>query len=119
MPYGNPYKRTTSQSVRDYEQVIVRTNCLGRKVELVTDYLKGLYDHKVTAVSLLSYATSLEQQLGIQIDRLARRNRQALFCWFTENWDIIQPVLTRTSTKNTSKENGINLLDISQLLNYH
>ncbi|EAY23132.1 hypothetical protein TVAG_183690 [Trichomonas vaginalis G3] len=109
--------------MKDYEQVMTRLHGLAGKVEYVTDYLKGLYGHNVTAVSLLSRAAKLEQELGITMDRLARRNRQALFCWFTENWDLILPILTRNSSKKILNESMsdcyINFLDVKQLLNYH
>lgn len=116
-------KRTTSQSVRDYEQLKYRWTCLGSKVELVSDYLKGLYGHNVTAVTLLSGADKLEKMIGIQVDRLARRNRQALLCWYAENWEIIQPILFGApymkSPCSTNDDSYKSFYDISCLLNYH
>lgn len=117
-----PTKRTTSQSNRDYELVKTRTYVLGDKLIHVSGQLKRLYGNNVTAVSLLSRANILERMLGIPIDRLARRNRQALFCWFTENWEIIRPYLmqpTYPTTPYKPKVEIIDVSDISRLLNYH
>ena len=120
----NKHKRTTSQSVRDYEQMRLRCLMLGKKFEVVQDYLKGLFGSNVTAITLLSRANTLEKMTGIQVDRLARRNRQALFCWFTENWEVIQPILlSNTSAYQkahmAAESESEAMFDIANLLNYH
>ncbi|EAY01820.1 hypothetical protein TVAG_273310 [Trichomonas vaginalis G3] len=115
-------KRTTSQSNRDFELVKSRSLYLGEKLNIVSGYLKHLYGNNVTAVSLLSRADKLERIIGISVDRLARRNRQALFCWFTENWELIQPILMqpgRIIVNSAPKIESIDVSDLSRLLNYH
>lgn len=121
LPVANS-KRTTSQSNRDHEMVKSRSSSLGPKLDLVSGQLKRMYGANVTAVSLLHRANNLERILGITVDRLARRNRQALFCWFTENWELIQPILTQNSRKAIHIQPIIEFTDVSdlsRLLNYH
>lgn len=126
-------KRTTSQSIRDHERVRIRVNNAGVQLGHVTEYLESLFGPHVTVYSLLKQANILSERLGLTIDRLATRNRSALFCWFTENWDqiykylptqsdshklqYIQPKLQSMHPKIQCKE--IDLLDLSNLLNYH
>lgn len=106
------YKRTTSKSIRDYEEVKYRSKLLGTKLSLVSDTLKIMFGEDVTAIKLLKWAKMFERMMGLQIERLARRNRQALFCWFAENWETIQPYLYM-------KKDDRKYYDIRMLINYH
>lgn len=111
-------KRTTARSVRDYDAVAYRTKSLGTRVDLVTDTLKNTFGQNVTASWLLHWAKRIEQMLGLQIDRLARRNRQALFCWFTENWDIVHPfIVSHTNGDSEIHIDVRNFYDVRVLLN--
>ncbi|KAI5513637.1 hypothetical protein TVAGG3_0768050 [Trichomonas vaginalis G3] len=122
-------KRTTSQANRDYERVKVRVQNAGSKLERVTSYLETLFGPHLTAYSLLKHANVLSEKLSINLDRLATRNRQALFCWFAENWEIIRHYLPNVndvhivSHKQTNFEKRqpeqIDVTDLSNLLNYH
>lgn len=86
-------KRTTAQSIRDNEKIMKRIETAGVKLQYVANYIVNIFGQNVTAYALLKQANRLSEYLNIPIDRLATRNRQALFCWFTENWDIIQHYL--------------------------
>ena len=126
-------KRTTSQSIRDHEKVRLRIERAGSNLEKVISYLESIFGPHVTAYSLLKQAHLLSERLNLTIDRLAFRNRQALFCWFTENWDIIynylpsiadsqrvqliQPIMQQVITRQSNSD--IDISDISMLLNYH
>lgn len=114
------YKRTTTRSNRDFEEVTIRTNTLGPRVHLVTEILKSIYGENVTAVWLLHLARKIEDILRLPLDRLARRNRQALFCWFAENWTTIHPFLKSISMGDSNpKIDDAKFYDIRLLLNYH
>lgn len=102
-------------------------------MDLVTAYLENMFGHHLTTMFLLDLAADLEKKINIEVDRLARRNRQALLCWFAENWEKIQPLIVdqrkekiRSQAKKIEKNEGtdcqdqvIDASDLNQLLNFH
>ncbi|EAX99603.1 hypothetical protein TVAG_427670 [Trichomonas vaginalis G3] len=136
----NKHKRKTSQSKRDYEKIKNRISQAGIQMDYVAAYLEKLYGDHMTVTNLLSLATKIAQKLDLNIDRLAKRNRSALICWFAENWKIVYPYLpifaaselVKISTLNIntlssikpmsiapSSSFHIDITDVSQLLNNH
>ncbi|EAX86969.1 hypothetical protein TVAG_471130 [Trichomonas vaginalis G3] len=125
-------KRTTAQSIRDNEKVMRRIENAGAKLQYVANYLVGIFGQNVAVYSLLTHANRLSEHLNIPLDRLATRNRQALFCWFTENWEIIQHYLPCGAAEPQNLKyvqpkiydmhqgpNEVDITDIRMLLNYH
>lgn len=126
-------KRTTSQAIKDHEKVRIRVLNAGNKLDHVIEYLESVFGPHITVYMLLKEANVLSERLGLTIDRLATRNRSALFCWFTENWEqifkylpklsdsyksqIVQPKLPSFHPKIQCEE--IDITDITNLLNYH
>ena len=123
--YVNKHFRTTANSIRDYERLKVRITKIGIKMDIVTAYLENMFGQHATSIILLSQAAIIEENLSIEVDRLAKRNRQALLCWFAENWEIILPFLNQTKEKKKLKLSQvrsspeIDISDLSQLLNMH
>lgn len=129
----NKHRRTTSQSIRDYEQLQSRISKLGIKMDYVSAYLDYIYGTHVTVFMLLPWAEEMERKLNVEVDRLARRSKQALICWYAENWEILYPYISLDSQKCGSKLGfekfiqkkdykkvmDIDISDIQQLLNYH
>lgn len=129
----NKHKRKTAQSIRDYEEVKKRVFETGIKMDLISEYLDKVFGVHVTALSLVDNACKLSQQLGLRVDRLAKRNRSAMLCWYAEHWDLIRPLLPQRSdsqivglvknelpTKHPIQtHNHIDISDINQLLNFH
>lgn len=125
-------KRTTSQSIRDYENVRIRIAAAGNNLSVVTSHLHSIFGPHITAFSLLKQAKVLSERLSLSLDRLATRNRQALFCWFTENWEIVSkylPVMADgphypnkqviQARIDTPQVDEIDITDIRFLLNQH
>ena len=89
------YKRSTAQSIRDQERIKLRIFKLGAKYDLVKANLDNLFGPNATVYALLSHASIYAEKLNLHIDRLAQRYRQGLICWFTENWNAINNLLTQ------------------------
>lgn len=68
-------------------------------MDYVSAYLERQVGEYMTLVNLLSIAQVVSSEVNIKIDRLAKRNRSALLCWYAENWDKISPVLSMMRTK--------------------
>lgn len=136
-------KTKTPQSIRDNEKVKRRIRINGEKFDQVSNYIDKYFGIHVTIAILTSLAKIVTGKHKVKLDRLARRNRAALLCWYTENWDIIHPILKdaafRTKIKKQFMANNekdqekciqqgtigikddvcIDPSDISYLLNYH
>ncbi|EAX81677.1 hypothetical protein TVAG_515410 [Trichomonas vaginalis G3] len=134
------HKHNTTQSQRDNERIEKRKMKNGLKTEYIYAYFNRLIGSHVTFPLLLSFAKIFAQDLQIYIDRLAKRNRSALLCWYAENWDSIKPALHRVvkdlniqsivgnQARPATNEIVISQVtnqkmcdpsDLSQLLNYH
>lgn len=42
---------------------------------------------------LIEIAETLANKTGLEVDRLMRRHKDVLVCWFDDNWATIQPIL--------------------------
>ncbi|EAX96433.1 hypothetical protein TVAG_284030 [Trichomonas vaginalis G3] len=139
--FPDAHKRNSTQSQRDNERIEKRKMKNGLKTEYIYAYFNRLIGSHVTFPLLLNFARIFSQDLQINIDRLAKRNRSALLCWYAENWDSIKPALNRVvkdlniqsiignqnhpSTTNEIVISHVNNQmicdpsDLTQLLNYH
>lgn len=129
------YKRNSQQSIRDHEKIVRRMKSVGVLPDFILAYLEKTYNKHLTTASLLMLANTAVYSLNLPIDRLAKRNRQALLCWFAEHWNVIYPLLGNLLAydmycsdleENLINEKqcylgdrSLNPLDIKQLLNNH
>ena len=65
----------------------------GSKVDQVSTFIDKYFGTHVTIAILTSLAKIVMGRYALKLDRLARRNRSALLCWYAENWDVIFPLL--------------------------
>ncbi|EAY01807.1 hypothetical protein TVAG_273180 [Trichomonas vaginalis G3] len=86
-------KKSKTQSENDKEKIEERITQNGSKIEVVSLYIDRYFSTHVTSAILLSFSKIISEQLNIKVDRLAKRNRSALLCWYAEHWDQIFPIL--------------------------
>lgn len=126
--YAPKQKRNTTQSIRDNERTMARVKKNGFKIEYVTAYIDKQFGTHVSSAILLTFAHTLCEKLSLKLDRIAKRNRNALICWYAENWATVQPHLSDLTlpekteqktdeTKDKLKEDQ-DPYDISTLLNH-
>lgn len=126
------FTQVSQQNQKDHEDMLARIKLNGVKMDLVTAIIESKFDSRVTIDTLLIFANLMAKKHGLIVDRLARRNKTALLCWYTENWNIIQPYINdinpsrreqnlMMAEKEIKKDNVINVdpSDLFQLLNYH
>lgn len=95
-------KKRSSQSARDSMKINDRIKINGGKIEYVSDYINRLFDTHVTSSILISLANIFLDRLNLKLDRLAKRNRTALLCWYAENWNVILCVLQQMDFSSLS-----------------
>ncbi|EAX92297.1 hypothetical protein TVAG_108140 [Trichomonas vaginalis G3] len=95
-------KRLTAQSQRDYEKIQKRIVNMGSKVDFVNSYVDKSFGTHVNIEILTSIAKIVEQKYHVPLDRLAKRNRKAMLCWYAENWSLVTKILDEK--KNDAKK---------------
>ncbi|EAY14791.1 hypothetical protein TVAG_219730 [Trichomonas vaginalis G3] len=126
------FKSASHQNAKDHNEIMKRVNTNGVKIDLVMEILKNVYGGRVTVEALLNFAKSLAIKIHKRLDRLALRNRNALLCWYAENWTQIYPhlgsfnrfmdkgnLLNENLPIRNQAESFIDPSDIRQLLNHH
>ncbi|EAY03467.1 hypothetical protein TVAG_412710 [Trichomonas vaginalis G3] len=133
-------KKPAKQSQKDYDDVQKRIVRTGVQMGHVSRYIEKIFGCYVTSSFLINIAAIVSTKNNIKIDKLARRNRSALLCWFAENWTHVYPVIHElmqkfiysgmdVNKKNYPQEmiqepqNNENEIldpsDLSQLINHH
>ncbi|EAX95366.1 hypothetical protein TVAG_425500 [Trichomonas vaginalis G3] len=117
------------------DDISKRINEAGVHVNIVQYVLFGVLGNAFKNTELLDLAVKVSQKLGIYIDRMAKRNKTALLCWFAENWMAIYPYLCSQNMIHSQKHIGNNIIigdlkqnvvkkeidptNVLQLLNHH
>ncbi|EAX95528.1 hypothetical protein TVAG_311000 [Trichomonas vaginalis G3] len=121
------------QTTRDNEKIKKRIKINKNRINFINEYLNKFFSTNVTTTILISFAKLLSSQLNLTLDRLAKRNRTSLLCWYSENWNSIYYILNTVDfpsfIRKIPKEEEIQVSnmqpscidpsDLSYLLNYH
>lgn len=87
----------TGQTQRDTEKINSRIRMNQHEIPKVEMELLRYFSGRPIISELLTLASELvnglegELKLNLKIDRLAKRNRDCLLCWFAEHWDLLGP----------------------------
>lgn len=79
--------------MRDQDKIMKRVQINGIKIDFVTTYINRYFKTRLAHTTLLALAKAISERIDIKLDRLAKRYKSALMCWYAENWDIIQTQL--------------------------
>ncbi|EAX99405.1 hypothetical protein TVAG_043130 [Trichomonas vaginalis G3] len=122
----------TMNNLKDHNDIRSRIRTNGIKFDLVNEIIKSKLGGHATTTILMKLADKFSHELKIRVDRLAKRNKNALICWYAENWHLIAPFFTKleldydeekqiAGQKKQEKgiSNFIDPSDIFQLLNDH
>ncbi|EAX93623.1 hypothetical protein TVAG_336090 [Trichomonas vaginalis G3] len=60
-------------------------------MDYVDAYIERQLNCYITFKTMLCFCRRIARELGLKVDRLAKRNRNALLCWMAENWELIEP----------------------------
>jgi len=76
----------TDRTNRDQCSLRSRMMANSEKIPYILSYLAHFTDHKLSHKRLLYLAEKITQISSLTIDRLAKRYRDALLCWFSQHW---------------------------------
>jgi hypothetical protein len=80
----------SKQTEKDQELTASRVRRNGAALNMVVARLEILYGPSLQKKDLLVVARRFTQ---VTLDRLAKRSRDCLLCWFCENWGVLEPLL--------------------------
>jgi hypothetical protein len=83
------------QTLLDQGQAQRRRKRAGAFYGRVEGALNRMTGGRPTRAALMELAAGLGGPRGIIIDRLARRMKEVLICWFCENWDRLNTPLQK------------------------
>jgi hypothetical protein len=86
-------KRTTLSKQAEKDQVLI-VERIRRNQGLMDRITRRLEVISTQKKDLLVVAHHIGQAIRVPLDRLAKRSRDCLFCWFCENWGTIEPIFT-------------------------
>ena len=104
-----PIKRSTKQErskvfFKEQSQLLQRVRKTMDNLEDIRKTLNIIYNNSYKHKNGIKLAIYLSQKFGIRIDRQAKRYKEALLCWFSENWDKFGPILSELITKNRKSD---------------
>ena len=91
----------SQQTQKDQELTVQRLKKNEQMIPTVTHFLELVLGKSPQKKLLLSLATQLTSITHIQLDRLAKRSRDCLLCWFCENWELFLPHLSEISSPSS------------------
>jgi hypothetical protein len=80
----------SKQTEKDQELTAGRIRRNAAALDTVVHRLEMLYGPSLQKKDLLVVARQFTQ---VSLDRLAKRSRDCLLCWFCENWGVLEPLL--------------------------
>jgi hypothetical protein len=86
-------KRTTLSKQAEKDHVLINER-VRRNRGLMGPVTRRLEVISTQKKDLLVVALHVGQIIRVPLDRLAKRSRDCLFCWFCENWGAIEPIFT-------------------------
>ena len=96
----------TKRSMDEQHELNLKIKSLGAKYSYVSQELNILFAGDLNCKALLDVAEKVKQYIQIPIDRLTRRHKSAMICWYAEHWEQIKPIVIHIiNTKNSGVDN--------------
>lgn len=93
IPRFGKRKSLSKQTQKDQGFTRARVKRNETQISRIMPILEILCGQNPQKKDLLVLAQEIENHQSIQLDRLAKRSKDCLICWFCENWDAISSKL--------------------------
>lgn len=90
-----PAKLPSEQTIKEQELLNARIKKNKDRFENVSRFLEKYFDGSVHLKDATDLALSMGKQVGLVVDRRAKRHKPAIICWFCENWEHLYPLLAQ------------------------
>jgi hypothetical protein len=99
-------KTLSKQAEKDQGLISARVRQNTPALTFITRRLEALYGLPLQKKDLLVVARELCGMAPLILDRLAKRSRDCLLCWFCENWIVLEPLLVAGCSSQPRVENS-------------
>ena len=108
-------KRTelSDRAIHEQEQVNNRIKNAGSLFEIVTKELKNIFHKNLNFPELRNIADMAIKGTDLKVDRLSKRNKNAMICWFCENWETIRGTIHKMGDNKSDPDNSSNQEEFS------
>lgn len=89
IPRSGKRRTLSQQTQKDQELTADRIRLNKERIDSILEKLVQLCGASPQKKDLLVLAREIQAESLIRLDRLAKRNRDCLICWFCENWRVI------------------------------
>ena len=97
-------KEKSNKYFREQKELMSRLKSCHDLYDEVQKALDVLFNHNYRHKDAVVFAQTLCGELGLKLDRQAKRFKQSLICWFCENWDVLKGKLEQFKNVNIPKE---------------
>lgn len=87
----------SEQAIQEQAQTNSRIRRCGPRLNMVNKYFESRFAPKISFKDLKHIADQVIKKISLHVDRISKRNKVAMQCWFVEHWDIIKPILDSMS----------------------
>lgn len=79
----------SQRALKEQKIVNQRIKDCGESFQTIPKLLDSVFHTTLTFTDYKNIAEELTRFIPIKIDRLSKRNKSAMICWFAENWSIV------------------------------
>lgn len=83
----------SEQALQEQAMTNNRIRRCGPKLNIVNKYFEDRFGPKLNFKDLKYIADQVVKRIPLHVDRISKRNKTAMQCWFTEQWNLIKPIL--------------------------
>ena len=103
IPRVGKHKELTKQTQKDQFLTSERMKANQLLRPQILHSLKMIFGTPPQKKQLLDLALRISPKINVRVDRLAKRSRDCLICWFCENWSKVSTVLIGSSIEASSE----------------
>ena len=102
-------KRISTKKMELSKRTVIEQKIINERMKKCQDkfsqiikILEKTFEKEMTLFTMKSIAICICHNYGIKLDRLSQRNKNAMKCWFVENWNNIFPLLGQVRSNITN-----------------
>ncbi|KAH0789152.1 hypothetical protein GPJ56_006905 [Histomonas meleagridis] len=103
IPRVGKHKELTKQTQKDQVMTANRVKINQALMPQILHNLELIFGAPPQKKQLLDAALRISPRINVQVDRLAKRSRDCLICWFCENWSKVSSVLIESIETSESE----------------
>lgn len=93
IPRSGKRSDLSEQAIQEQNMTNSRIRKCGPMLNMVNKYFESKFGPKVNFKDLKLIADQIVKKIPLHVDRISKRNKVAMQCWFVEHWVIVKPLI--------------------------